>query len=194
MLGHKYGDFNPWNLLLGDGSLVLLDPGLPSSSTLRVENEPGVVDDVAFWVQQVASNAHRLARARVMERHVISSWDALLDYCRTAMAHAEVEQFRVLYLDKKNTLIRDEAQAKGTVDHVPVYPREVLKRALTLNASAMILVHNHPSGDPTPSDADIAVTRQISDGCRALGLTLHDHLIIGKSSETSFRSAGLLTD
>ena len=108
------------------------------------------------------------------------------------MAHRETEQFRVLYLDRKNTLIADEEQARGTVDHVPVYPREVVKRALELNASALILVHNHPSGDPTPSDSDIAMTQQIKDAADTLGLQLHDHLIIGKSRELSFRSAGYL--
>ena len=108
------------------------------------------------------------------------------------MAHRETEQFRVLYLDRKNILIADEEQARGTVDHVPVYPREVAKRALTLNASALILVHNHPSGDPTPSEADIAMTERVNAACEALGLTLHDHLIIGKSRELSFRSQGLL--
>ena len=125
----------------------------------RLRDIDGVGDAVALELKIVEAAAHRLARARVLERHVLSSWDALLTYCRTAMAHAETEQFRVLYLDRQNVLIRDEVQGKGTVDHVPVYPREVLKRALALNASALILVHNHPSGDPTPSDADIAMTR-----------------------------------
>jgi DNA repair protein RadC len=106
------------------------------------------------------------------------------------MAHRETEQFRVLYLDRKNILIADEEQARGTVDHVPVYPREVVKRALELNASALILVHNHPSGDPTPSESDIAMTAQVQDAARALGLVLHDHLIIGKNRELSFRAQG----
>jgi DNA repair protein RadC len=123
---------------------------------------------------------------------VISSWDAVLDYCHTTMSHLETEQFRVLYLDRKNVLIADEEQARGTVDHVPVYPREVVKRALELNASALILVHNHPSGDPTPSEADIAMTERIRAAAEVLGLTLHDHLIIGKSRELSFRSMGYL--
>jgi DNA repair protein RadC len=108
------------------------------------------------------------------------------------MSHNETEQFRVLFLDRKNVLIADEEQAKGTVDHVPVYPREVAKRALELNASAIILVHNHPSGDPTPSHSDITMTQQIQLACDALGLTLHDHLIIGKSRELSFRTEGLI--
>jgi DNA repair protein RadC len=128
----------------------------------------------------------------VLQRDVLSSWDALLNYCQTALAHQEIEQFRVLYLDRKNVLIADEAQARGTVDHVPVYPREVVKRALEVNASAMILVHNHPSGDPTPSAADIDMTHQIQRAAEALGITLHDHLVIGKSREISFRSEGLI--
>jgi DNA repair protein RadC len=108
------------------------------------------------------------------------------------MAHRDIEMFRVLYLDRKNILIADEAQAEGTVDHVPVYPREVVKRALELNASALILVHNHPSGDPTPSRADIEMTYAIRDAAKVLGLTLHDHLVIGKAREISFRSEGYL--
>lgn len=127
-----------------------------------------------------------------MQRPVLSSWDALLDYCHTAMAHRETEQFRILFLDRKNVLVADEEQARGTVDHVPVYPREVVKRALELNASALILVHNHPSGDPTPSEADIAMTMQIRDAGETLGIVLHDHLIIGKSREVSFRVSGYL--
>ena len=127
-----------------------------------------------------------------MDRPVISSWDAVLDYCHTTMAHRETEQFRILYLDRKNVLIADEEQARGTVDHVPVYPREVVKRALELNASAMILVHNHPSGDPTPSEADIDMTVRVQAAAEALGLTVHDHLIIGRERELSFRSEGYL--
>jgi DNA repair protein RadC len=133
-----------------------------------------------------------MMRARVMNRPVLSSWNALLDYCHTAMAHRETEQFRILFLDRKNVLIADEEQARGTVDHVPVYPREVVKRALELNASALILVHNHPSGDPTPSEADISMTMQVQEAAQVLGITLHDHLIIGKSRELSFRSEGYL--
>ena len=136
--------------------------------------------------------AHRMARAKILQRHVISGWDAVLDYCHTVMAHREIEQFRILFLDRKNMLIADEEQARGTVDHVPVYPREVVKRALELNATALILVHNHPSGDPTPSPSDIQMTAQIDQAAKALGITVHDHLIIGRSRELSFRSEGLL--
>lgn len=163
-----------------------------TASEPRLRDIDGVGDAVVIELKIVEAAAQRMARARVMQRHVLSSWDALLDYCHTAMAHRETEQFRVLFLDRKNVMIADEEQAKGTVDHVPVYPREVAKRALELNASALILVHNHPSGDPTPSASDIDMTTQIRRACDALGLTLHDHLIIGKSTELSFRSEGYL--
>jgi DNA repair protein RadC len=163
-----------------------------TASPARLQMVKGVGDAVVLELKLVEAASQRLMRARVMNRPVLSSWDALLDYCHTAMSHRETEQFRILYLDRKNVLIADEEQAKGTVDHVPVYPREVVKRALELNASALILVHNHPSGDPTPSDADISMTHQVQDAAQVLGITLHDHLIIGKSRELSFRSAGYL--
>lgn len=152
----------------------------------------GVGEAVVTELKIVEAAAHRMARAKVLNRCAISSWDALVDYCHTTMAHRQTEHFRVLFLDRKNVLIADEEQAKGTVDHVPVYPREVAKRALELNASALILVHNHPSGDPTPSQSDIDMTAQIEAACKALGLTLHDHLIVGKSRELSFRADGYL--
>jgi DNA repair protein RadC len=158
----------------------------------RLGEVNGVGEAVIIDLKILEAAAHRLMRSKVMKQHVISSWNAILDYCHTTMAHRETEQFRVLYLDRKNTLIADEEQARGTVDHVPVYPREVAKRALELNASALILVHNHPSGDPTPSPSDIDMTTRVQDACLALGLTLHDHLIIGKSRELSFRSEGYL--
>lgn len=158
----------------------------------RLTQVQGVGPAVICELKIIEAAAHRLARARVMQRHIVSSWDQLIDYCHTAMAHRDTEQFRVLFLDRKNVLIADEEQAKGTVDHVPVYPREVVKRALELNASALILVHNHPSGDPTPSDSDIAMTHQVERAAQALSITLHDHLIIGKSRELSFRAEGLL--
>lgn len=158
----------------------------------RLEEVIGIGAAVITDLKILEAAAHRMARARVMQRQVISGWDAVLDYCHTTMAHRETEQFRVLFLDRKNVLIADEEQARGTVDHVPVYPREVAKRALELNASALILVHNHPSGDPTPSDSDIDMTDRINTALTALGLVLHDHLIIGKSRELSFRTEGYL--
>ena len=170
----------------GDFNRVLTAP------SARIADVEGAGPAVVTELKIVEAAAQRMARARVMHKPVLSGWDALLDYCHTAMAHHETEQFRVLYLDRKNTLIADEEQARGTVDHVPVYPREVVKRALELNASALILVHNHPSGDPAPSQADIAMTAQIQAAAESLSLTLHDHLIIGKESELSFRAAGYL--
>ncbi|QIE41029.1 JAB domain-containing protein [Rhodobacteraceae bacterium SC52] len=163
----------------------------PHDRLLKVR---GVGAAVILELKILEAASHRLARSKVMQKPVISGWDAVLDYCHTTMAHLEHEQFRVLYLDRKNVLIADEEQARGTVDHVPVYPREVVKRALELNASALILVHNHPSGDPTPSQADITMTDRIQSAANVLGLTLHDHLIIGKSQELSFRSMGYLDD
>lgn len=170
----------------GDFNRVL---SAPAARLLAID---GVGPAVLCELKLVEAAAHRLARARVMNRHVISGWDAVVDYCHTVMAHRETEQFRILYLDRKNVLIADEEQARGTVDHVPVYPREVVKRALELNASALILVHNHPSGDPTPSQADIEMTLRIEEAARALGITLHDHLVIGRSREQSFRASGLI--
>lgn len=158
----------------------------------RLRAISGVGESVITELKILEAAAQRMARSRIINSCVITSWDALLDYCHTSMAHRDTEHFRVLFLDRKNVLIEDEEQAKGTVDHVPVYPREIAKRALELNASALILVHNHPSGDPTPSQSDIDMTGQIDMACGALGLTLHDHLIIGKSREVSFRAEGLL--
>jgi DNA repair protein RadC len=166
--------------------------GVLSAPPARLAAVEGAGEAVVCALKVVEAAAHRLARARVLGRPVLSSWDALVSYCHTAMSHRETEQFRVLYLDRKNVLIADEPQASGTVDHVPVYPREVVKRALELNASALILVHNHPSGDPTPSDSDVAMTFRIRDAAEALGIVLHDHLIVGKSRELSFRAAGYL--
>lgn len=163
-----------------------------SASPARLAEVKGIGEAVICELKVVEAAAHRLARARVMDRPVISSWDAVLDYCHTSMAHRETEQFRILYLDRKNVLVADEEQARGTVDHVPVYPREVVKRALELNASALILVHNHPSGDPTPSQSDIDMTARVQHAADALGLTLHDHLIIGRERELSFRAEGYL--
>lgn len=148
-----------------------------SASPARLLMVKGVGDAVVLELKIIEASAQRLMRAKVLNRPILSSWDALVDYCHTAMSHRETEQFRILFLDRKNVLIADEEQAKGTVDHVPVYPREVVKRALELNASALILVHNHPSGDPTPSDADITMTAQVQDAAQVLGITLHDHLM-----------------
>ncbi len=134
----------------------------------------------------------RVLREEIRERPVIGSWTALLDYLQVALAHEPIEQFRVLFLDRKNILIRDEQQQRGTVDHTPLYPREIVKRALELGASAIIMVHNHPSGDPTPSRADIEMTKQVVQALAAVGLTVHDHVIVGKNRHTSFKSQRLI--
>ena len=146
----------------------------------------------AAYLKLAEHAALRLARLNIMDKPVISSWDSLLDYCNGAMARLPVEQFRLLFLDRKNVLIADELQQQGTVDHTPLYPREVVKRALELNASAIIMVHNHPSGDPTPSKADIEMTRAVRDALRAVSIAVHDHLIVGRKGHTSFKSVGLL--
>ena len=144
----------------------------------------------------VQEQATVYAARDILSRHlnhnpVLTSWQAVMDYCALEV-RGEVERFHVLYLDRKNRLISDERLAVGTVDHVPVYPREVVKRALGLNALALILVHNHPSGDPEPSDADIAMTKDVQKACSALGLTLHDHIITGAGREVSLRGLGHL--
>jgi DNA repair protein RadC len=150
----------------------------------------GVGPAVALDLKIVAASARRMARGEINGREVLSSWNQVLDYCRAAMAFEVREQFRILFLDKKNVLIADEVQQQGTIDHTPVYPREVIKRALELSATAIILVHNHPSGDPTPSRADIDMTKTIVDIAKPLGILVHDHIIIGKKGFASMK--GLL--
>ncbi len=152
----------------------------------------GIGENTAVALKTIQAAAIRLAREQVMNQPVISSWQKLLDYCRASLAFAKTEEFRVLFLDRKNVLIADEMQQTGTVDHTPVYPREVVKRALDLGASAIIMVHNHPSGDPTPSKGDIEMTKEVREACEKLGISLHDHLIIGKSGHASFKSLGLM--
>jgi DNA repair protein RadC len=149
---------------------------------------PAIITDLKL-IEQAAK---RVAVGAVKNRQVLGSYTSVVEYCRTAMAFAEVEEFRLLFLDKKNGMIGDEVMQRGTVDHTPVYPREIVRRALQLNASAVILVHNHPSGDPTPSRADIEMTREIVSLAEPLGITVHDHLIVGRKGHASFRALGLL--
>jgi DNA repair protein RadC len=158
----------------------------------RLMEMPGVGEAVASHLKIVEAAARRAAQTKVIKRPALSSWAALLDYCTAAMAREPAEQFRILFLDRKNILIADEVQSRGTIDHTPVYPREIVKRALELSATAIILVHNHPSGDPTPSRADIEMTRDIEKAARALHITVHDHLVIGRAGHASFKSLGLL--
>jgi len=154
---------------------------------------PGLGVSGVAALKSVREAALRLMKAELRERPVIGSWDLLIDYCRAHVAHGKVEEFHILFLDRKNALLKHEQQQRGTVDHTPVYTREVVKRALELGASALILVHNHPSGDPTPSKADIAVTRDIVSAAKPLGVTVHDHVIIGRGRHTSLRDMGLLS-
>ena len=158
----------------------------------RLAEVHGIGAAVVTEIKIVEAAAARLARGRVMQRPVMSSWDAVLAYLRCAMSHSGTERFRVLFLDRRNALIADEVQGSGTVDHVPVYPREVMKRALELGASALILAHNHPSGDPTPSAADIEMTLRIETAARALDLALHDHIVVGDGREVSMRAEGYI--
>jgi len=152
----------------------------------------GVGDAAVQALKTVQAAAVRLARHEVMEKPVLSNWNKLLAYCRASMAFEKTERFRVLFLNRQNALIADEEQQKGTVDHTPVYPREVVKRALELGATAIIMVHNHPSGDPTPSKADIEMTREVRDAGQKLGIQLHDHLIMSRDGHASFKEMGLL--
>jgi DNA repair protein RadC len=152
----------------------------------------GVGDSAATAIKAVEAAAVRLARAEVLEKPVLGSWSAVLDYLRLRMAHGDVEQLRVLFLNAKNAVIVDEELQRGTVNHTAVYPREILKKALGCGATAMILVHNHPSGDPTPSKADIEMTRQVRDAAEKLGVVLHDHVIVARDRHASFKTMGLL--
>jgi DNA repair protein RadC len=152
----------------------------------------GIKEATAIQLKVIEAAALRLSKMRLLNRPVLSSWNVLLDYCAAAMARAPQEEFRVLFLDRKNVLIADEVQSQGTVDHTPVYPREIVRRALEHSASAMILVHNHPSGDPTPSRADIEMTQEIVAAARALRIAVHDHLVVGRGGTASFKALGLL--
>ena len=184
------GDVKPLakQLLARFGSLG----GVLGATLHDLRTVPGVGEAVALDLTLLQEATLRTAREQVTRRPVISSWSALLAYVKTALAHEAREQFRVLFLDKKNQLIADEIMNRGTVDHAPVYPREVVRRALEFSASAVILVHNHPSGDPTPSSADIDMTRQIVEAARPLRIAVHDHLVAGRDGVASFKALGLM--
>ncbi len=158
----------------------------------RLREIDGIGEASINQLKLIAAAAHRVAKGEVQRRTALSSWNDVIDYCRTSMAFADKEQFRLLFLDKRNQLIADEIQQTGTIDHTPVYPREVIKRALELSATALILVHNHPSGDPTPSQADIQMTKAIVDIAKPLGISVHDHIIVGKEGHTSFKGLKLI--
>jgi len=166
--------------------------GVISASREQLAKIDGVGEVAIDALKVVHDAAVRLTREEASGQPVLSSWQKVLDFCRADMAYREREHFRVLFLDKKNVLIRSEIQQTGTVDHTPVYPREVVKRALELNASAIILVHNHPSGDPTPSRADIDMTREIVKAAAPLGIAIHDHIVVGRKGHVSFKGQGLM--
>jgi DNA repair protein RadC len=166
--------------------------GVLAAPMADIKAMPGAGQAVALDLKLIHQAALRIGRETVTKRPVISSWSALLAYVKAELAHEPREQFRVLFLDRKNRLILDEQLGQGTVDHAPVYPREVARRALELSASALILVHNHPSGDPTPSGADVDMTRQIVRALEALNIAVHDHLVVGRDGVASFKSLGLM--
>lgn len=163
-----------------------------SAETAALKEIEGVGEAVVVALKCVQAAALRLSREEIMNRPVLANWDKLVAYCRAAMGFEKTERFRILFLNRRNVLIADEVQQTGTVDHTPVYPREVIKRALELGATALIMVHNHPSGDPTPSKADIDMTNEVKDAGAKLGITLHDHLIMTKAGHSSFKDMGLL--
>jgi DNA repair protein RadC len=167
--------------------------GVFAASEARLRNIDGLGETSVANLKVIQAVAARFGRDRIaVEKPILSSWSQLIDYCTTQMAFETIEQFRILFLDKKNRLIADEVQQTGTVDHTPVYPREVIKRSLELGATALILLHNHPSGDPSPSSADVRMTREIADIAKPLGITLHDHLVIGKNGHASLRALKLI--
>jgi DNA repair protein RadC len=167
--------------------------GVINADLAALQAVPGMGEIPAIALKAVQAAIQRVLRQEVAARPVLSSWQAVQDYCQVAMAHARIEEFRLLFLDRRNGLIADEVQQTGTIDHTPVYPREVVKRALELGAAALILIHNHPSGDPTPSKADIEMTRAVAEAARVLGIEVHDHLIIGRGKQTSLRGLGLMS-
>ncbi|MFK5996897.1 MAG: DNA repair protein RadC [Rhodobacterales bacterium] len=176
LLLKQFGSFNAVIAASPDNLRKIRDVGLAVINELKI----------------VQAAAHKMAQLQVLNKDVLTSWDQLIAYCRSRMAHLTQEQFRVLFLDSKNVLIADECLQSGIVNHVPVYPRQIAKRALELDASALILVHNHPSGDPAPSTADISVTVEIIEALRALAIVVHDHVIIGAAGNISFKEEGLI--
>lgn len=166
--------------------------GVINAEIADLEKTDGVSENTLAALKTVQAAAHRLMKQEIMQRPVLSSWTRLVDYCHATMAHEKKEHFRILFLNKKNELIADEIQQSGTVDHTPAYPREIIKRALELGATALILVHNHPSGDPKPSEADIDMTYAIKGAAQPFQIVLHDHLIVSRGGVSSFRTLELL--
>jgi DNA repair protein RadC len=183
------GDTKPLakSLIAGFGSFA----GVLNADPAKLALVAGMGEAAVASLVAVREAGFRMLRAEFRERPILGSWEKVVDYCSAALAHSTIEEFHLLFLDRKNALLADERQQTGTVDHTPVYPREVVKRALELDASAIIMVHNHPSGDPTPSKADIETTREVAKAAALLGVALHDHIIIGKGRHTSLKGLGL---
>jgi len=189
-MAHPRGDVKPLakDLIKRFGGFAELLAAEPA----EIRKVPGAKDATVSALKVVQASSLRMMQTRLLDRPAIASWQQLLDYCHAAMAREKREQFRIIFLDRKNVLIADELQTTGTIDHTPVYPREVVKRALDLGASAIIMVHNHPSGDPTPSAGDIEMTREVQEAASRLGITVHDHVIIGRTGHSSLKNMGLL--
>jgi DNA repair protein RadC len=166
--------------------------GVMNASLSELQGIKGISETTAIAIKAVQATGLRMLQQDVMGRPVLTSWQRLIDYCQAAMANENTEHFRLLFLNKKNELIADEVQQRGTVDHTPAYPREIMKRALELGATALILVHNHPSGDPTPSDADVALTKDIIAAAKPFDIVVHDHLIVSRNGTSSFKTMGLM--
>jgi DNA repair protein RadC len=176
-------------------NLIARFGGLPEVMNVPVEELvkiDGIKENTAIALKSITALSNRAAKNSLLKKPVLNSWDRLLDYCRATMAHETREHFRILFLNKKNELIADEIQNSGTVDHTPAYPREIMKRALELGATALILVHNHPSGDPRPSQADIDMTRQIIKAGEPFSIVIHDHIVVSRNGHSSFKSLGLI--
>ncbi len=167
-------------------------PELMSATHTDLQKVEGISENIATAIKSVSAIAERMMKQELMEKPVLNNWTRLMDYCHMTMAHEKKEHFRILFLNKKNELIADEIQGSGTVDHTPAYPREIMKRSLELGATALILMHNHPSGDPKPSQADIDMTNAIIEAARPFDITIHDHIIIARKGYTSFRNEGLI--
>lgn len=176
------------DLLCQFGSL----PELMSAPHSAISQVNGISENTATAIKTVFAISARMMKQELMQKPVLNNWTRLMDYCHMTMAHETKEHFRILFLNKKNTLIADEVQGSGTVDHTPAYPREIMKRALELGATALILMHNHPSGDSTPSQADIDMTNMIIDSAKPFDITIHDHIVIARGGHTSFRNEGLI--
>ena len=166
--------------------------GVLNAPLSKLADFDGLSEISAIALKSVQAAAHRLMKQEVMNAPVLNSWNRLMDYCTATMAHEPKEQFRILFLNKKNELILDEVQGSGTIDHTPAYPREIVKRALEVGATALILLHNHPSGDPDPSEADILMTEAIVNAASPLGIMIHDHVIISRKGHTSFKTLKLI--